>query len=327
MRKLLILWLALFVPSFFCSPAPAQPLGDGQECVKNSDCATKKCGAGPGASPGEYSSSYCMSKKAICSFPKQHGTTYGFPRFLNQESYMCALVDNYPPHFIATTALLDAHVRSRSSFELYYFTKLSGGVGHGRDCTPSVTCNDCLTKVAGICVVPDPQYPICEGKRSLKKIDCERLKTSEILLGRPLRDLILLSRSMANNERVYPMPSQIRKRLKLFFPSETLRSVRYRVGTNIPVNLQKIALDWNNNKAITLGNVIVFANESAARNLCTWAHEVEHVLQYEKLGIDQFAERYMQPGKRGNYNPEATGTIEGSATAREQFVCRFAPPL
>ncbi|WP_439533500.1 eCIS core domain-containing protein [Polymorphobacter sp.] len=45
--------------------------------------------------------------------------------------------------------------------------------------------------------------------------------------------------------------------------------------------------------AVTLDHVIVFDNADLADNLWLWAHELAHVEQYRRLGIDGFAAAYL----------------------------------
>jgi hypothetical protein len=44
--------------------------------------------------------------------------------------------------------------------------------------------------------------------------------------------------------------------------------------------------------AVTLGDVVVFKTRSAAKNRRLFAHELVHVDQYRKLGINAIARRY-----------------------------------
>jgi hypothetical protein len=62
--------------------------------------------------------------------------------------------------------------------------------------------------------------------------------------------------------------------------------------------------------AITLDNVIVFADGRYVADLELWAHELTHVEQYSRMGIDGFASRYVQ----------AHWTLENEATDRANAV-------
>ena len=45
---------------------------------------------------------------------------------------------------------------------------------------------------------------------------------------------------------------------------------------------------------MTLGNVIVVKTRNASENRKLFAHELAHVAQYERLGIEEFARRYAR---------------------------------
>jgi len=46
---------------------------------------------------------------------------------------------------------------------------------------------------------------------------------------------------------------------------------------------------------MTLGDVILFKTEQMAEaDLKVWAHELTHVMQYQRWGIEGFAERYVR---------------------------------
>jgi hypothetical protein len=63
---------------------------------------------------------------------------------------------------------------------------------------------------------------------------------------------------------------------------------------------------------VTLGEVIVFKSQRATGNERLLAHELVHVAQYRKLGIDRFARRYAA-------NPAA---IEEEARVKAEQVIR-----
>jgi hypothetical protein len=45
---------------------------------------------------------------------------------------------------------------------------------------------------------------------------------------------------------------------------------------------------------VTLGEVIVFKTRAGATSPRLFAHELAHVAQYQRLGIDRFAARYAK---------------------------------
>jgi hypothetical protein len=45
---------------------------------------------------------------------------------------------------------------------------------------------------------------------------------------------------------------------------------------------------------VTLVDVIIFHDEERAADPVLWAHELTHVEQYNRLGIETFATQYLQ---------------------------------
>jgi hypothetical protein len=46
--------------------------------------------------------------------------------------------------------------------------------------------------------------------------------------------------------------------------------------------------------AVTLIDVIIFRDEQQAADPLLWAHELTHVEQYDRLGVEAFAAQYLQ---------------------------------
>lgn len=89
-----------------------------------------------------------------------------------------------------------------------------------------------------------------------------------------------------------PIPPEIRASLARYFPAEVLGGVRYRVGWSDPGSLPGRLFEAYG-QAVTLGDVIVFRNAAAAADKVIWAHEIAHVEQYRRWGIEEFARRYV----------------------------------
>jgi Domain of unknown function (DUF4157) len=120
-------------------------------------------------------------------------------------------------------------------------------------------------------------------------------QTLAALLGPPLADAIQNER-----DRTYPhaqpIPQAIRTQLAPFFPRSVLQSVRYStdwdptaVGT-----LPQLLLGNGAVRAVTLGDVILFRDVYLAEDPLLWAHELTHVEQYRRLGVETFATEYLQ---------------------------------
>ncbi len=56
-----------------------------------------------------------------------------------------------------------------------------------------------------------------------------------------------------------------------------------------------LAFSYGDAIALTLGEVVLFKSERLAQSdLQLWAHELTHLMQYQRWGIDGFAERYAR---------------------------------
>jgi len=123
---------------------------------------------------------------------------------------------------------------------------------------------------------------------------CNTLKAKQIAAGAPVLGWIEASRAAALSAGVSPMPEHIRTQLAHLYPASLLDSVRYKTGSGFLLTLQWFRDELEGTGAITLKDVIVFANASnASCDVKLWAHELEHVRQYGNLGVDGFAQAYF----------------------------------
>jgi hypothetical protein len=123
------------------------------------------------------------------------------------------------------------------------------------------------------------------------------LQTLASLFGPALTTAIRQGR-----ERAYPhgqtIPEAIHRTLAPFFPLPVLQKVRYSTtwrdeATQDP--LYSVLLGTGAN-AVTLIDVIIFRDAHQAADPVLWAHELTHVEQYDRLGVEAFAEQYLQQG-------------------------------
>ena len=112
------------------------------------------------------------------------------------------------------------------------------------------------------------------------------------------------------------MPDDIRRRLAPFFEEGLLSRARYSVG--FPSGLSVLGLQHHlaTATAMTFGDDIVFADEPAAKDACLWAHELEHVKQYGRLGVAGFARRFAL----------ASASLEQPAYDQQAYVCGLVAP-
>jgi hypothetical protein len=110
-----------------------------------------------------------------------------------------------------------------------------------------------------------------------------------------LADLIQSSRENAISNGVKPVPPSIYRALLGYFPGAILRKVRYTSGQADGISIPGLALTYGHVDAVTLGDVIMFRDDHAAHtDAKLWAHELTHVMQYERWGVEGFATRYLQ---------------------------------
>jgi len=124
----------------------------------------------------------------------------------------------------------------------------------------------------------------------------ELTQTLSTLFGPTLADAIRSTR-----DRVYPhgrpMPATIRRQLAPFFPRTVLEKVRYATEWDPGADtLPSLFLGSDPKAAMTLGDVILFRDAQGVADPLLWAHELTHVLQYQRLGITAFATQYLQQG-------------------------------
>jgi Domain of unknown function (DUF4157) len=110
-----------------------------------------------------------------------------------------------------------------------------------------------------------------------------------------LAALIDGARQQSIADGVRPIPPGVYRALLGYFPSTLLQKCRYATGDARALTLPALAFAYGDATAITLGDVVLFRNEQLAEtDLKLWAHELTHVMQYQRWGIDGFAERYVR---------------------------------
>jgi hypothetical protein len=156
--------------------------------------------------------------------------------------------------------------------DLMTFDYRNWGIGRHRDC--------------GSCEVYDAPCIIILGA-------CETIRGAEIAMGAPLAEWITLSHAAAISAGVSPIPADIRAKLEHLYPPEILDKVRYKTGSGFLGTLQWFGAEMGGRGAITFDDVIVFKDDDWAGNAEAWAHELEHVRQYDQLSVDGFAQAFV----------------------------------
>jgi hypothetical protein len=113
--------------------------------------------------------------------------------------------------------------------------------------------------------------------------------------GDALAGLIDGARQQAIADGVRPIPPAVYRSLLGYFPAALLQRCRFAVGNSRALTLPMLAFSYGDATGITLSDVVLFKNERVADNdLKVWAHELTHVMQYQRWGIEGFAERYVR---------------------------------
>jgi hypothetical protein len=113
--------------------------------------------------------------------------------------------------------------------------------------------------------------------------------------SRLLTRMIETTREQAIANGVKAIPPAIYRGLLGFFPAALLQRARYASGQSGAISLPMVAFTYGDAVAMTLGDVIVFRDEQAAQSdLRLWAHELTHVLQYQRWGTEGFASHYIK---------------------------------
>lgn len=109
-----------------------------------------------------------------------------------------------------------------------------------------------------------------------------------------------------------PIPPEVTGKLSAFFPPDLFQSVCWAVVGN-GSTLDSFAIHDAGMAAITLEDVVIFRSDQDGQDAVLWSHELTHVLQYRRLGVEAFAAIYASPG---------FDALEQEARLFDQFVAR-----
>jgi hypothetical protein len=113
-----------------------------------------------------------------------------------------------------------------------------------------------------------------------------------------LATLIDGARRQAIADGVRPIPPLVYRSLLGYFPAALLQKCRFAVGGTTALSLPALAFSYGGATAIALGDIVLFKSESVAEsNLKVWAHELTHVMQYQRWGIEGFADHYVRASR------------------------------
>jgi hypothetical protein len=103
------------------------------------------------------------------------------------------------------------------------------------------------------------------------------------------------ARRQAIADGVRPVPPLVYRALLGYFAATLLQKCRFALGSARALRVPGLACGDGEMAAVTLGDVVLFKDAGAAAyDLTLWAHELTHVLQYQRWGVEGFAERWLR---------------------------------
>lgn len=128
------------------------------------------------------------------------------------------------------------------------------------------------------------------ARRSEQELRSRRVPTA---VAPALAATIRMSRDRAYATGVRPMPAHVIRALSPHFSPAVLNQVRWRPPMPRP-SMTGLLVGWYFREgAVTLQDVVLFSDDSLAQDPGFWAHELTHVEQYRRYGVDGFARRYV----------------------------------
>jgi hypothetical protein len=96
-----------------------------------------------------------------------------------------------------------------------------------------------------------------------------------------------------------PLPQEVKRALTGLIPPQTLNIAKYCVGTvdiTLPNFIGRGAQFMGNDYAVVVDDIIVFNDDPPSFSDASfwWTHEVAHVDQYRRWGVEKFAFRYIR---------------------------------
>ena len=134
-----------------------------------------------------------------------------------------------------------------------------------------------------------------QGPHSLLSHTAQTMQRGgNVAAGATLAEAIRFSRVQALKGNSRPLSDEMKELYRPYFPDAVIEEVRWTLADR-RVGLGSFLAGWHYHEgAVTLDDVIVFSNTTAAGHRALVAHELTHVLQYRQLGLADFARLYAQ---------------------------------
>ena len=148
-----------------------------------------------------------------------------------------------------------------------------------------------------------------EARRGTEQV----VRRSGRVAGPVLAQAIRHAEAQASRAGAKPIPADTIKVLEPHFSADVLRSVRWSTG-NGRVDLGTFLTEqYMDEGAVALNRQIVFSSERLTQNIWIWAHELAHIEQYRRMGVNGFAAAYIADWRK--IEREATQRANGVTAA------------
>ncbi|WP_373488419.1 DUF4157 domain-containing protein [Blastomonas sp.] len=139
-----------------------------------------------------------------------------------------------------------------------------------------------------------------QGRTSTERLMAQAQRESRRLVQRSgavsgpvLAQAIRHAERQAARRSPQPLPPEMVKILSPYFDDGLLASIRWTTGGG-QMDLGSFLTDqYMDEGAVALNRHIVFSSERLTENVWIWAHELAHVEQYQRKGINGFAAAYV----------------------------------
>lgn len=119
------------------------------------------------------------------------------------------------------------------------------------------------------------------------------VRQSASVTGPVLAQAIRHGEAQASRAGARPIPEPMTKILAPYFDAELLRSTRWTIGAGRLDLGSFLTEQYMDEGAVALNRQVVFSSERLTENVWIWAHELAHVEQYRRMGINRFAAAYI----------------------------------
>jgi hypothetical protein len=149
------------------------------------------------------------------------------------------------------------------------------------------------------------------NKPNLKPEDILTLPIDVILAA------LLSSAADQLRPKAKPVPLVVKLVLKPYFPAGVIEGARYaigKVGITLPEAINGMQTFMGEKEhAVTVPGIIVFSQEpdGSEQSIRWWAHELQHIVQYNALGVNGFASEYIKNSNEleGEANAKAASVV------------------